>query len=66
MPLLKTIRQATPFPRPLQALARRVESVLPDRVFSAALAVNLSSTAGFRHNGLLASKSSHVITAGGR
>ncbi|WP_324732457.1 hypothetical protein [Pseudomonas paeninsulae] len=66
MPLLKTIRQATPYLRPLQALARHVESVLPDRVLSAALAVNLSNTAGFRHNGLLASKSSHVITAGCR
>lgn len=57
MPLLKTIRQDTPYPRPLQALARRVESLLPGLLFSAAiaaLAVTLSSTAWFQHNGLSA------------
>ena len=64
MPLLKTIRQDTPYSSPLQALARRVESVLPGLVFSAAiaaLAVTLSNTAWFQHNGLSALTLSIVL-----
>ena len=64
MPLLKTIRQDTPGAGPLPALARRVECLLPGLVFSAAiaaLAVTLSNSAWFQHNGLSALTLSIVL-----
>lgn len=69
MPLLKTIRQATPCGGPVQALTRRAEPVRPGLSFSAAsaaLAVSLGSTPWLQHNGLLAATTSHVITTGCR
>lgn len=55
MPSLKTNLLDTPSPRPLRALIRRLEPLLPGLCFSAAiasLAVTLSNMAWFRHNGL--------------
>jgi uncharacterized integral membrane protein (TIGR00698 family) len=57
MSFLKTRRLETPYANPLQSIARRMEVLLPGLLFSgaiAALAVTLSNTDWFRHNGLSA------------
>lgn len=64
MSSLKTNRLEATYPRALRVLIRRLEPLLPGLLFSAAiagLAVTLSNTAWFRHNGLSALTLSIVL-----